>query len=168
MVTRDFELARRWPRNRARGTGRFWTVAAAESYRLRPHGTYVELAPEAAHWFLNPPDDPRSSNGPEYGAAELGIQGLDLGWVCVAWDADLRYAEDGWNYKEFAWNRWNNIRKDHKQGHLKSACRVLLTRARRGMAIFVPPGDAGDSSMNPVGYGRTCEHLRQIWIPELA
>ena len=168
MVTRDFGLAKRWLRGRARGTERFGIVAAAKSYRLRPHGIYVELTPKATHWFLNPPDDPRSSNGLEYVATEFEIQGLELDWACVAWDADLRYTEDGWNYKEFVGSRWNNIRKDHKQRYLKNAYRVLLTRARQGMVIFVPPGDDGDGTRDPGYYDRTYEYLRGIGIPELA
>lgn len=167
-VTRDFGMAKRWLRSRARGTERFGIVAAAKSYRLRPHGIYVELTPKATHWFLNPPDDPRSSNGLEYVATEFEIQGLELDWVCVAWDADLRYTEDGWNYKEFVGNRWNNVRKDHKQRYLKNAYRVLLTRARQGMVIFVPPGDDTDGTREPGYYDRTYEYLRGIGIPELA
>ncbi len=167
MVTRDFGRAKRWLRSRARGTERFGIVAAAKSYRLRPHGIYVELTPKATHWFLNPPDDPRSSNGLEYVATEFEIQGLELDWACVAWDADLRYTEDGWNYKEFVGDRWNNIRKDHKQRYLKNAYRVLLTRARQGMVIFVPPGDDGDGTRDPGYYDRTYEYLRGIGIPEL-
>lgn len=167
MVTRDFGLAKRWLRSRARGTERFGIVAAAKSYRLRPHGIYVELTPKATHWFLNPPDDPRSSNGLEYVATEFEIQGLELDWVCVAWDADLRYTEDGWNYREFVGNRWNRVHKDHKQRYLKNAYRVLLTRARQGMVIFVPPGDGGDGTRDPEYYDRTYEYLRGIGIPEL-
>ena len=168
MVTRDFGRAKRWLQRRARGTERFGIVAAAKSYRLRPHGIYVELTPKATHWFLNPPDDPRSSNGLEYVATEFEIQGLELDWVCVAWDADLRYTEDGWNYKEFVGDRWNNIHKDHKQRYLKNAYRVLLTRARQGMVIFVPPGDDRDGTRDPGYYDRTYEYLRGIGIPELA
>ncbi len=168
MVTRDFGRAKRWLRSRARGTERFGIVAAAKSYRLRPHGIYVELTPKATHWFLNPPDDPRSSNGLEYVATEFEIQGLELDWVCVAWDADLRYTEDGWNYKEFVGDRWNNIHKDHKRRYLKNAYRVLLTRARQGMVIFVPHGDDSDSTRDPGYYDRTYEYLRGIGIPELA
>ena len=166
-MTRSFENAKRWLQRMARGTDRFGIVAAAKSYRLRPHGIYVELTPKATHWFLNPSDDPRSSNGLEYVATEFEIQGLELDWVCVAWDADLRYAKDIWDYKEFVGRKWNNIHKEYKQRYLKNAYRVLLTRARQGMIIFVPPGDDSDETRNPQYYDKTYEYLRQIGIPEL-
>ena len=166
-VTRDFKLAKKWLQGKARGTERFGIVAAAKSYRLRPHGIYVELAVSAPHWFLNPSDDPRSSNGLEYVATEFKIQGLELDWACVAWDADLRYSDGRWVHKEFRGDKWTNINKSYKQRYLKNAYRVLLTRARQGMVIFVPNGDCSDSTRDPKYYDATYEYLCEIGIPEL-
>ena len=167
-VTRDFEQAKKWLQKRARGTDRFGIVAAAKSYRLRPFGIYVELTVDAIHWFLDPSDDPRSSNSLEYAATEFEIQGLELDWACVAWDADLRHDKNGWMYREFRGDKWTNVRKDYKQRYLKNAYRVLLTRARQGMIIFVPCGNDADNTRDPAYYDRTYEYLRTIGIPELA
>ena len=166
-VTRDFELAKKWLQSKARGTERFGVVAAAKSYRLRPHGIYVELSVSAPHWFLNPPDDPRSSNGLEYVATEFKVQGLELDWTCVAWDADLRYGDGRWIHKEFRGYKWTNINKSYKQRYLKNAYRVLLTRARQGMVIFVPNGDCNDGTRDPKYYDATYKYLCEIGIPEL-
>lgn len=165
-ITRNFELAKKWLQKKARGTERFGIVAAAKSYRLRPHGIYVEIALNAPHWFLNLSDDPRSSNGLEYAATEFKVQGLELDWTCVAWDADLRYGEGGWIHKEFRGDKWTNINED-KQRYLKNAYRVLLTRARQGMVIFVPEGDESDDTRCPEYYNATYKYLREIGIPEL-
>lgn len=166
-ITRNFELAKKWLQKKARGTERFGIVAAAKSYRLRPHGIYVEITLNAPHWFLNTSDDPRSSNGLEYAATEFKVQGLELDWTCVAWDADLRYSEGRWIHKEFRGDKWTSINKSDKQRYLKNAYRVLLTRARQGMVIFVPEGDKGDHTRNPEYYNATYKYLREIGIPEL-
>lgn len=164
VLTRDFARAKKWLRDHAHGSQRYGIVAAAKSYRLKPHGIYVELAVDAAHWFLKPPDDPRSSCGLEYAATEFKIQGLELDWACVAWDADLRHAGDQWQYREFRGYKWTNIKKDYKMRYLKNAYRVLLTRARQGMVIFVPEGDHTDATREDRFYDGTYRYLKDIGI----
>jgi hypothetical protein len=167
VLTRNFGLAKRWLREMARGSERLGIVAAAKSYRLKPHGIYVELAVDAAHWFLNPPDDPRSSYSLEYAATEFKIQGLEIDWACVAWDADLRYVGTGWQHREFRGDRWTRIAKVRKQRYLKNAYRVLLTRARQGMVIFVPEGDPEDGTRNREFYDGTYRYLLEAGIREI-
>ena len=167
VLTRNFDLAKRWLRERARGGERFGIVAAAKSYRLKPYGIYVEVTINAPHWFLNPTDDPRSSCGLEYTATEFEIQGLELDWACVAWDADLRYVGDDWQYREFRGDKWTRIAKEYRMRYLKNAYRVLLTRARQGMVIFVPEGDPDDSTRNVRFYDGTYCYLKETGIQEL-
>ena len=163
-LTRDFAKAKEWLKERSHGSERYGIVAAAKSYRLKPHGIYVELAVDAAHWFLKPPSDPRSSCSLEYAATEFKIQGLELDWACVAWDADLRHIGEQWQYKEFRGDKWTNIAKDHKMKYLKNAYRVLLTRARQGMVIFVPEGDANDNTRKSEFYDGTYRYLKDMGI----
>lgn len=168
VLTRNFGLAKKWLRDQKRGSERYGIVAAAKSYRLKPHGIYVELSIDAAHWFLNPAEDPRSSCGLEYAATEFKIQGLELDWACVAWDADLRYVGSGWQYREFRGDKWTKIGKDYKMRYLKNAYRVLLTRARQGMVIFVPEGDSEDGTRDHGFYDGTYCYLKEMGIEELA
>lgn len=98
---------------------------------------------------------------------EFHIQGLELDWTCIAWDADLRYSSSGWTYKSFRGNRWQNIKDLDRQRYLRNAYRVLLTRARQGMVIVVPPGDAGDPTRRPAFYDPTYDYLVSIGLPEL-
>ena len=167
LLTRDFGAARSWLQEKARGSERFGVVAAAKSYRLRPHGIYVELTTDAPAWFLNPRSDPRSSYCLEYAATEFKVQGLELDWVCVAWDADLRRAGGGWDHREFRGDAWTTIRKEDKKRYLENAYRVLLTRARQGMVIFVPEGDPLDGTRRSEYYDGTYRYLRDMGVEEL-
>lgn len=164
VLTRDFARAKKWLKDHSHGSERYGIVAAAKSYRLKPHGIYVELAVDAAHWFLKPPEDPRSSCSLEYAATEFKIQGLELDWACIAWDADLRYIGSQWQYKEFRGDKWTKIAKDHKKKYLRNAYRVLLTRARQGMVIFVPEGDPEDGTRDNKFYDGTYCYLKDIGI----
>jgi hypothetical protein len=95
------------------------------------------------------------------------VQGLELDWVCVTWDADFRFTDQGWRHWSFCGDRWNRIKKPERQNYLKNAYRVLLTRARQGMVIVVPEGDAGDPTRNPECYDPTFEYLRGIGIQRI-
>ncbi len=167
VMTRNFDCAKRWLRRMARGNQRFGIVAAAKSYRLKPYGIYVELAVNAIHWFLKPRDDPRSSYSLEYAATEFKVQGLELDWTCVAWDGDLMHTGTGWNHREFSGDMWKTLRKPHKRRYLENAYRVLLTRARKGMVIFIPEGDEDDRTRRGDYYDRTYEYLRDVGIRTL-
>ncbi len=169
VMTRDFERAKQWLREKARGSERFGIVASAKSYRLQPHGIYVELTVDATKWFLNERNDHRSSYSLEYAATEFHVQGLELDWACVAWDANLRYSSaKDWIYREFRGSKWTHIRKDARMSYLKNAYRVLLTRARQGLVIFLPHGDINDHTRLPAFYDKTYAYLRDIGIPELS
>ena len=167
VLTRDFARAKKWLKDHSHGSERYGIVAAAKSYRLKPHGIYVELAVDAAHWFLKPPEDPRSSCGLEYAATEFKIQGLELDWACIAWDADLRYVESQWQHREFRGDKWTKIAKDYKKRYLRNAYRVLLTRARQGMVIFVPEGDPEDRTRNNEFYDGTYCYLKELGIKSI-
>ena len=98
-------------------------------------------------------------------ATEFHVQGLELDWVCVVWDADLRFSEKGWNTFSFVGNKWQTIHKDEKKKYLINAYRVLLTRARQGMIIIVPEGNEEDKTRNPSFYDSTYNYLINIGIP---
>jgi DUF2075 family protein len=114
------------------------------------------------HWFLDGKDDVRSSYYLEDAATEFHIQGLELDWVCVTWDADFRYSPKGWGHYSFCGDRWNRIKKEQRKQYLKNAYRVLLTRARQGMIIVVPHGNTDDHTRKPLFYDSTFDYLSQI------
>lgn len=128
----------------------------------------MRVAIDPVHWFLDEPDDTRSSWYLEDCATEFQVQGLELDWMCVTWDGDLRYGEGGWSYHDFRGKRWQNIQNPDNRNYLRNAYRVLLTRARQGMVIFVPPGDEADATRQPEFYDRTFEYLAGLRVPVLA
>jgi DUF2075 family protein len=120
------------------------------------------------HYFLNERDDTRSSYYLEDAATEFQVQGLELDWVCVAWCGDFRFNGSGWDYHDFRGNRWCNIASPDNRVYLRNAYRVLLTRARQGMVVFVPPGDLNDPTRSPAFYDSTFSYLKELGITEIA
>ena len=167
-LTRDLAVAKRWIRDHARGSERFGMVASSAAHRLKPHAIDIRVEIDPLHWFLNGPEDTRSSFYLEDAATEFQIQGLELDWVCVTWDADLRFAGGAWDYRSFRGTKWTSVHKAERRQYLRNAYRVLLTRARQGMVIFVPPGDTSDPTRTPALYDSTFEYLAGTGIPVLS
>ena len=166
-LTRNLATAKEWTRKHARGSERFGLVASSAAHRLKPHAIDIRVEINPIHWFLNGPDDTRSSFYLEDAATEFQIQGLELDWVCVTWDADLRFADPGWEYRSFRGSQWTAIHKADRRQYLRNAYRVLLTRARQGMVIFVPSGDSSDPTRTPGFYDSTFDYLAGMGIPLL-
>jgi Uncharacterized conserved protein (DUF2075) len=162
VLTRDLVKAKHWLRERARGTERYGIVVSSQAERLKPHAIDVKSPMDPVHWFLDAPEDVRSSFYLEDVATEFDVQGLELDWTCVTWDADFRYTPHGWEHKSFCGDRWNRINKPERRLYQKNAYRVLLTRARQGMVIVVPPGDSDDPTRKPEFYDPTFEYLHEI------
>lgn len=161
-ITRDLAKAKKWLRGKARGTERYGIVVSSQAQRLKPYAIDVKSPIDPIHWFLDDKDDVRSSFYLEDVATEFHVQGLELDWACVAWDGDFRFNEEGWHYKSFRGNKWQNINSPERQLYLKNAYRVLLTRARQGMVIVVPEGDIEDPTRNPAFYNSTFDYLKKI------
>lgn len=166
-ITRELNQAKEWLRAKARGSERYGLVASSSAQRLKPHAIDIRVNVDPVQWFLNGPDDTRSSFFLEDAATEFQVQGLEVDWACVSWDADLRFSGNGWEHCRFRGNRWTHVRQPAAQQFLRNAYRVLLTRARQGMVIFVPRGDEQDPTRQPGYYDATYAYLRQIGVPEL-
>lgn len=166
-LTRDLSAARAWLRKRARGTERYGLIASSGAQRLKPEGIHMKADIDPTNWFLNGKSDVRSSYYLEDVASEFAVQGLELDWVGVCWDADFRYDGGQWTYQSFKGTKWLAVRDESRRLYLKNAYRVILTRARQGMVIFVPRGDASDHTRPPGFYDGTYEYLRECGIPAL-
>ncbi len=166
-ITRDLSVAREWIRSKARGTERYGLVASSKAMRLKPHAIDIRVAVDPVHYFLNDREDTRSSYYLEDAATEFQVQGLELDWACVTWDADFRFNGSGWNHHDFRGSRWCNIGNAEDRNYLRNAYRVLLTRARQGMVVFIPAGDCNDATRSPLFYDSTFTYLRELGIPVL-
>lgn len=164
-LTRNIEEAKQWIRSRARGSERFGLVASSGAQRLKPHAIDVRVKVDPVHWFLNDSDDTRSSFYLEDAATEFQVQGLELDWLCVTWDADLRFDKKQWSFNSFVGSKWQKINKPERQQYLLNAYRVLLTRARQGMVIFVPEGNSEDPTRPSEFYDQTFQYLSSLGIP---
>jgi hypothetical protein len=162
VITRDLAKAKQWLRAKARGSERYGIVVSSQAERLKPYAIDVRSPMDPIHWFLDGKEDVRSSYYLEDVATEFHVQGLELDWACITWDADFRNSENGWEYWSFVGDHWNHIRKAERQIYLKNAYRVLLTRARQGMVLVVPEGDALDATRKKEYYDPTFEYLREI------
>ncbi|MCR4317294.1 MAG: DUF2075 domain-containing protein [Planctomycetes bacterium] len=167
VLTRDIRETKSWLRSQARGTERFGILASSQAERLKPYAIDVKSPVDPVHWFLDGKQDVRSSYYLEDVATEFHCQGLELDWACVTWDGDFRFANTGWEHWSFCGDHWNRIRKAERKVFLKNAYRVLLTRARQGMVIFVPEGESNDPTRKSEFYDSTYEYLRSVGISAL-
>lgn len=162
VITRDLNKAKQWLKKQARGSERYGIVVSSQAERLKPYAINVKSPVDPIHWFLDGKEDVRSSFFLEDVVTEFQVQGLELDWACVTWDADFRYTTDGWEHFSFVGDHWNHIRKQERQFYLKNAYRVLLTRARQGMVVVVPSGSSEDLTRKKEFYDSTFEYLEKI------
>jgi hypothetical protein len=169
VLTRDLIKAKHWLKEKARGSERYGIVVSSKALRLRPFGIDVtyQLQMDAVKWFLNDKDDIHSSFYLEDVATEYKVQGLELDWSCVVWDGDLRYTPNGWQTFSFKGNKWQNINNIERKKYLLNAYRVLLTRARQGMVIVIPEGNADDHTRKMEYYDGTYNYLKNIGINDI-
>ena len=183
VLTRDMSKAREWLRKQVRGTQRTGVLVTKTAARFKPLAVDIlEQGDEnAVHWFLEDKNDIRSSNYLEDAATEIQVQGLELDYTCVLWDADMRCIGDEWKYFNFngrtAWREetGNSDSSIERRKYMLNAYRVLLTRARMGMVICVPTGNGNktvggfpeDATRLPEFYNGTYEYLRSLGLEEL-
>ena len=183
MLTRDMEKAKRWLHKKVRGSERTGVLITKESARYKPLGIHVLQSDEenAVHWFLEDKADTRASNYLEDAETEIQVQGLELDYTCLLWDADMRYENGSWQFYRFnGKDRWNKLEPvtESKQEQIKymlNAYRVLLTRARSGMVICVPEGNSHktangfweDTTRLPEYYDKTYQYLKRLGFDEI-
>ncbi|MDI9519973.1 MAG: DUF2075 domain-containing protein [Bacillota bacterium] len=164
MLTRDLNKAKEWVKEQSQGTTRYGLLASSGGLRLKPEGVFVKNEISVANWFLNGKDDVRSSYALEDVVTEFDIQGLELDYSILAWDADFRFDGLQWSYNNFSGSKWNKVKNQEKQLYLKNTYRVLLTRARQGMVIFIPKGDHHDQTRKPLFYDLTFDYLKSLGL----
>jgi hypothetical protein len=173
VLTRDLARARNWLRERSRHEHRCGLVASSGSLRHRAYG--LELSTEFRRgypfeeWFLTDPTDFRSSYHLEVAATEFECQGLELDWVGLCWGDDFSWNPDEktWQYRRLAGRSWQHVRNEVTRRYVLNKYRVLLTRAREGMIIWVPPGHPSDPTRDPNTMNATADFLLSAGVPNL-
>lgn len=164
VLTRDLDTAKQWVRAKSRGSERYGMMATSAAERLRTRGIWAANEIKPVKWFLEGKDDVDSSFYLEITATEFAVQGLENDYGIVAWDGDMRYCDGDFIYKRFTRNMWCNVNKEERRRYMKNAYRVLLTRSRQGMVIYVPEGNVNDVTTAPELYDGTYEYLKSIGI----
>ncbi len=183
VLTRDMNKAKKWLHEKVRGTERTGVLVTKESARYKPLAIHIlESGDEnAVHWFLEDKTDTRSSNYLEDAATEIQVQGLELDYTCLLWDADMRCENNSWHFYRFdkksKWVEKTGKTENEKElmKYMLNAYRVLLTRARIGMIICVPTGNPNktatgfweDSTRLPEYYDGTYQYLKSIGLEEI-
>lgn len=163
-LTRDLKKAKNWLKKKAKGTERIGLVASSGGRRLRADGIDVKNKIDPVNWFLNDMEDVRSSFYLEEIATEFDVQGLEIDFACVAWDINLYHDTAKWNYQNFKGSKWQNIKQDSTRKYLLNSYRVLLTRARQGLIIFIPRAEDLDITRPKSYYDNTFEYLRKCGL----
>ncbi len=172
-ITRSLPTAREWLHKRARGRQRAGLVASSGALRLRADGLELSSGFRQGnrdiyvHWFLAHPPDIRSSNQLEVAASEFECQGLELDWIGLCWGGDFSFdaTSGGWAYRNFSGSRWGNLNNEIDRQYLLNTYRVLLTRARRGMIIWIPQGNVSDETRLPSLFDSTADYLVRCGLP---
>lgn len=173
-ITRNHDVAKNWLKQYERGTRRLGLIASSGGRRLKAIGydpfnglRGVSTQEELGAWYLNPADDVRSSNFLEIIATEFAVQGLEIDWAGVFWDADLRRSNNCWIFRQFKGTKWQAVSDREKKQFILNRYRVLLTRAREGMIIYVPVGRPDDQTRLPEFYDETFQYLKSCGIGEI-
>lgn len=166
FLSRSLEETRQYLRRQGVGHNRYGLVGSSGAARLRAEGIEPNSSFHAdypwEHWYLAEPADVRSSFQCEVFATEFEIQGLELDWIGLCWGGDFIWADSGWQLRSFrpgSNNRWLRVKNPDKRIFRRNAYRVLLTRARQGMILFVPKGTAVDPTINPAEFEETSKFL---------
>lgn len=167
-MTRDLNTAKEWIKKQTEGKiCRYGLIASSQAKRLRAEGIWVECKCKPEKWFLEEKNDIKSSYFMEEVATEFDIQGLEIDYALVGWDADYRYENGHFECYKPSGSKWQTINKEDNRRYLKNAYRVLLTRAREGFIILVPKGDDSDNTRLCKYYDELWEYLKDIKIEEI-
>jgi hypothetical protein len=171
-LTRNLGEAKSWLKLITRGLRRKGLLASSGARRLRADGVGETLnatdGSSIAHWYLKPVGDIRSSHALEVPANEYTSQGLEIDFACICWGGDLIVEDGQWIPRKLAGNSWNEIRAERNILFVLNSYRVLLTRAREGMIIWVPDGDLEDSTRSPAELDRVYQELLNAGCVELS
>jgi len=174
FLSRSLQQTRQTLKAEALADSRFGLVASSKAARLRPEGLEHDSNFHGEypwhHWYLAPRSDIRSSFACEVFASEFSIQGLELDWIGLCWSGDYIWSGTGWEARQLRHGditKWGIVRDSQKQIYRQNSYRVLMTRARQGLVIYVPRGDNQDPTRAPLELDRTAAYLVECGVTAL-
>jgi DUF2075 family protein len=139
-VTRDLAAAMEYAHERYDGEPdpRYGLVATSHAKNLVRHGVdnswLATSRLNIAKWFNAPPDDPKSCCALTQPVTEFQCQGLELDLPIVCWGDDFSWRGSDWTLRP----RRRQYTIEDPDELLRNGYRVLLTRGRDGLVIWVP------------------------------
>jgi len=175
FLSRNLHETRLKLREQGIGANRYGLIGSSGAARLRAEGLEPSSSFHAEypweHWYLSEATDVRSSYRCEAFATEFEIQGLELDWIGLCWGGDfVWHGSLGWQLRILrlgSESKWNTIKNSEKRTYRRNAYRVLLTRARKGMVIFVPKGDVNDPTNSPDEFEATAQYLIRCGVTSM-
>ena len=171
LLSRGLNIAKKWIRDHRVGEERAGMIASSQARRLIAEGIHVlpQADSKIGHWMLAPSGDIRSSNTLEVAQNQFQIQGLELDYTLLCWDADFRLTGDEWSVFNINGTTWQNQKQESQKNYRENSYRVLLTRARKGLVIYVPKGDLTheDETRKPEFYDGVFEFLQSCGCASL-
>lgn len=147
-LTRDLDLAEAYLRTRYANEPdkRFGRIVSSHAkvprrYGFQNHFMSIQRL-KVGQWFNANRDDPLSCCALTDAVTEFQCQGLELDLPLVCWGEDFLWEDSNWFLKPI---RRRYPQEDPRQ-LLTNAYRVLLTRGRDGLLVFIPPEPAFDTT----------------------
>ncbi len=120
-----------------------------------------------ANWMLDE-SGRDSSNSLVFSASEFNIQGLEIDWSLLGWDMDMYYSNGEWHQQKMLTPKRFVESTDVQKKHILNSYRVLLTRARKGMIIYIPKAnDFPDLYDVAKYYDSTYNYLKSCGIKDI-
>jgi hypothetical protein len=141
FITRNLSEAKQYVSARFEGeSSKRYGIVASSKDRILPkygiaNGFHETKQVKNAKWYNNDLGEPGSCCNLEEVVTEFGCQGLELDMAIVAWGNDYLWDGTQWLMRKM---RTRVPQQDPHQLRLNSY-RVLLTRSREGLVIFIPP-----------------------------
>jgi len=146
-ATRDLDLAKCYLRERYADSpnARFGMIASSRDKDLIrfgvPNDFMATKRVKKGPWFTEGEEDPRSCRHLIDAVTEFGCQGLELEMPIVAWGTDLIRENGDWTIRKAAGFRPNKKKRTRPVDPFRmriNTYRVLLTRGRDGVVVFIP------------------------------
>ncbi len=180
VITRDLEKAKMWIETIATGGDRYGKLVSSSTKKLFDQINGVHSSSweqfDAPSWFLEGKSNPKSSYNLELCASEFDVQGLELDYVLLEWGPDFRIEFNSWKYYKRWYKGWKDLgsvvyvngqpQLSLEQVYILNTYRVLMTRARKGMVIYIPEGTVSNSDMLPKYYEGVYRLFKSLNVKE--
>lgn len=180
QITRDLAEAKQWLKHESEQNRRVGLIASSGADRLRAEGvetpTFTFLGGiDYKRWFLDDKDDYRSSNQLEVALSEFEMQGLEIDFAGLLWGCDLIFKEGKPIPRKLKGTEWIKVSgdadpqvgADDNSMRIINKYRVLLTRFRKAMIIYVPKGSADDLTRKPADFDSIYHYIKNCGVKDL-